>query len=217
MMKKYDYIVWDFNGPVLDDVQIGIESINVLLERRGLDVIKTREEYQSMFQFPIVEWYRSLGFDFDREDYAVVANEWVAEYVSRESRAALCEGARDLLERFDRMGKRQVIISASEKNMLKRQLSFLQVDQFFLEVVGKDDVYASGKTEAAKIWRSSNPGRIVFIGDTDHDLEVAAAIDADCILTASGHQSYDRLVALKNMVTQEVRVVRKLSDILDMI
>lgn len=216
-MKNYDIIVWDFNGTVLDDVQIGIESINCLLGRRGMRQIASREEYQSSFGFPIIEWYRSLGFDFEAEPYTVVANEWVAEYLSREDKASLCEGVVDLTELFKKEGKKQVIISASEENMLKRQLALLGVAEYFDEVVGKNDVYASGKVEIAKKWRAANSGAILFIGDTDHDLEVADAIEADCVLVSAGHQSYERLCALERRTANDLRVVRALGDVVSAI
>ena len=65
-MKNYDCIIWDFNGTIFNDVNIGIESINVLLKRRGLKEISDINEYRESFGFPIVEWYKHLGFDFER-------------------------------------------------------------------------------------------------------------------------------------------------------
>ena len=79
---KYDCIVWDFNGTIMDDVQIGIESVNVLLKKRGLKTLDSREEYQSKFGFPIVDYYARLGFDFDKEPYSDIAVEWVNEYTA---------------------------------------------------------------------------------------------------------------------------------------
>ena len=215
-MKKYDCIIWDFNGTIFDDVNIGIESINTLLRKRGLPELTTREEYQSNFGFPIIEWYKKLGFDFDKEDYDEVANEWVAEYLSREKNAPVTEGVIELLEHFKRNGMRQVIISASEITMLTRQLDFLGIGQYFDDVVGKNDVYASGKGEIAKIWRKLNPGEMVFIGDTDHDLETAEHINADCILVACGHQSYERLSSLIPKAQTNLTVVRSMKNIFDL-
>lgn len=214
-MKKYDCIIWDFNGTIFDDVNIGIESINTLLRARGLVELSTREEYQRNFGFPIIEWYKKLGFDFDKEDYDEVAREWVAEYLSREKNAPTTDGVIELLEHFSKSGIRQVIISASEITMLKRQLGFLGIEKYFDDVVGKDDVYASGKSEIALRWRSLNPGKMLFIGDTDHDLETAEHINADCILVACGHQSYERLSSLALKARTPLTVVRKMQDILD--
>ena len=44
-------VIWDFNGTLLDDVECGIKSINVLLSRRGLPTVKSQEQYRSLFRF----------------------------------------------------------------------------------------------------------------------------------------------------------------------
>ena len=35
-MKKYEYVIWDFNGTILDDVEASMSSVNKLLVERGL-------------------------------------------------------------------------------------------------------------------------------------------------------------------------------------
>ena len=35
---------------------------------------------------------------------------------------------------------------------------------------------------------------VLFIGDTEHDFEVAQAIGVDCLLLSHGHNCYSRLV-----------------------
>lgn len=215
-MKRYDCIIWDFNGTILDDVGIGIESINTLLKRRGYGEISSTEEYRESFGFPIIDWYKKLGFDFSAEDYDAVANEWLAEYLSREKNAPLCLGALEVMQFFCEKGVRQVIISASEQGMLKRQIKALGVEKYFDEIVGKNDIYASGKSGIAKEWRKNNPGEMLFIGDTDHDLETAEAIGADCVLVACGHQSFGRLASLAKSSETNVTVVERMSDVLSL-
>ena len=191
---KYSYILWDFNGTIFDDVGIGIESINVLLSRRDMPIIEDAEEYRSSFMFPIIEWYKKLGFDFEKESYSDVAVEWVKEYTSREHKATTVDGVIELLEYFQKQGVKQVIVSASETGMLRRLLGKLNVDRYFEEIVGLDNIHAAGKTSIALEWRKRHQHEtLLFIGDTDHDADVADAINADCMLVAKGHQSFDRL------------------------
>ena len=45
----------------------------------------------------------------------------------------------------------------------------------------------------------------VVVGDTEHDYEVARAMNADCILIANGHQSKTRLQAPGVPVLDDVR------------
>ncbi len=179
----------------MDDVKIGIDSVNVLLEKRGLKTLESREEYQKVFGFPIIDYYRRLGFDFEKEPYEEIAVEWVNEYTAREKTACTVDGVKELLEKFDGMGLKQIIISACEQEMLERNLKMLGVADFFDEICGIDNIYASSKVEIAREWKNRNPSeRVLFIGDTDHDLSAAKVMDADCILVAAGHQSYESLI-----------------------
>lgn len=211
---KYTCVIWDFNGTILDDVQIGMDSLNVLLERRGLPVIGSNEKYRSGFMFPIIDGYRKLGFDFEKESYDTVAEEWVREYVSREHTAGLVEGVETVLQYFQEQEIKQIIISASESCMLKRQLENLGVSEYFEEIVGLDNIHAAGKKDIAVSWREKHPNdKLLFIGDTDHDHQVATAINADCILVSAGHQSFERLEKL----VPKLAVLKTPAEIIDTI
>ena len=97
-LKKYDYIVWDFNGTLLDDVMTGIKSVNTLLAERGIATIPSVEYYRSVFRFPIIEYYRTLGFDFESEPYEVLAPKWVALYLENVKSAGLYPDVKETLE-----------------------------------------------------------------------------------------------------------------------
>ena len=78
-----DRVIWDFNGTILDDVDTGIEAVDVLLAKYGLPELKTRERYYEVFGFPIIDYYRRIGFDFEKTDYSILANEWVEIYLEK--------------------------------------------------------------------------------------------------------------------------------------
>ena len=65
-MAKYTHLMWDFNGTIFDDAQAGIDAVNKMLSERGLPIIESREKYKEIFDFPIEDYYKGLGFDFDR-------------------------------------------------------------------------------------------------------------------------------------------------------
>ena len=96
-MLSFTHCIWDFNGTILDDVDIGIESVNVLLARYGYQTIDSREEYYLIFGFPIEEYYRRACFDFAKTPYDMLAHEWVAEYRMRENSAPVRKGAMELI------------------------------------------------------------------------------------------------------------------------
>ena len=193
---KYTCVIWDFNGTIFDDMNAGIVSVNKMLAERGLDVIPTVEYYREIFDFPIKEYYRGLGFDFESEPYEVLAPIWVDLYNQHAENAGLCPSVAETMQALRDMGVKQVIISACEINMLEHYLCKLGVRGYLDEVVGLDNIHAGGKIERGLEWRARNPHEeAIMIGDTTHDAETAKALGADCVLYAQGHQSRKRLSA----------------------
>ncbi len=193
---KYDTILWDFNGTILDDAETGIRAVNVLLSARSLPLIRSKEHYQSLFCFPIVRYYEKLGFDFEKESYADLADEWVAEYKRNLPFARVNPGVTELMDLIAARGLTQSVLSASETGMLKEQLGALGLLDRFDEIVGADNVRAYGKTALAVDYMKRHPGcRPLLIGDTDHDADTAREAGFDCVLLPCGHQPKEVLLA----------------------
>ena len=192
---KYELVIWDFNGTIIDDVQTGIDAVNVLLGRRGLPLLTDRDTYRRAFRFPIVEYYKVLGFDFEKEPYETAAYEWVAEYERRIPDIPLVPGIEETLRGVRALGLRQMILSSSELAMMKGQLERYGLLSYFDDIRGLDNIFAGGKTEMAKAWSRGKKLSAVFVGDTTHDFETAQAISCDCVLFAGGHGRREALEA----------------------
>ena len=194
---KYTHIIWDFNGTVLNDMQAGLDSTNQMLAARGLPVLESLDHYRRVFGFPVKEYYRRLGFDFEREDYhTVLAPMWVELYCKNSASAPLFEGVAPLTAALRRAGCHQSILSASQREMLIDQLRERGALDWFDEIWGLESIHAYGKEGLAQSWREAHPdARAVLLGDTTHDFEVATLLGADCILIAAGHHDRERLCA----------------------
>jgi len=205
---KYTHIIWDFNGTILNDIQTGIDAVNVLLKRYGKPQIESTDRYREAFGFPVIDYYDSLGLE--RENFSRYAPEWVTEYNLREPNAPIFEGITETLEYFRLKGIPQYLLSATESDMLSRQVARLGIGEYFTELLGQNTIEAHGKTDVAKHWAERvKPQKALFIGDTVHDFEVAQAIDADCILLAWGHQDRKRLAATGCRVFETILDVQK--------
>ena len=192
---KYTHLFWDFNGTIFSDMQAGIDAVNRMLGDRGLPIIADMEAYREIFDFPIKEYYRKLGFDFDKEPYEVLAPIWVELYLENCCSAGIVDGVDTVVKAVAKTETKQVILSACEKDMLCDQLAELGVIEYFDEIIGLDDIHAAGKLHLAREWRDKNPeAKILFVGDTTHDAETAEVLGADCLLFTGGHQSKERLL-----------------------
>lgn len=187
---KYTHLFWDFNGTVFADMRAGLDSTNDMLSERGLPLIDGLDEYRELFDFPIKDYYERIGFDFSVEPYEVLAPLWVDIYNERSKSSTLVDGVLETIARAREAGLTQVLFSATEREMLLRQLSELGVSDRFDEVIGLDNIHAESKLHLAKKWRESHPeARILYVGDTIHDAENARILGADCLLFTGGHQS----------------------------
>ena len=205
---KYTHLMWDFNGTIFDDAEAGIKSVNKMLCERGLAPIPSKERYQEIFDFPIEDYYRSLGFDFDKEPYEVLAPIWVDLYNMNAESAGVCEGVKETMEEVKALGIEQSVLSACEFGMLTRYLKKLGVDGYLTEVMGLDNIHARSKLALAHEWIKNNPGaRVLMIGDTTHDFETAEALGADCVLYAGGHQSRAKLEKCGCPVIDHIREI----------
>ena len=205
-------VLWDWNGTLIADVPHVVNVNNVVFDAYGYKNT-TAEEYRSLFRFPVRDYY--LAYGVTAEDFPLIAREWNRIYVEGFDQVPLAPHVPETLRRFRAAGFRQVILSASQVDQLRAQVSrFRELDGMFDEVLGIGDVYASSKVQIAKdyLTRSGvSPEDAVFIGDTSHDAEVAQAIGVRCFLISGGHQNDD--VLAKTGAT----VLAKLSDAFDIL
>jgi phosphoglycolate phosphatase len=202
-------ILWDWNGTLLDDVDSCLAAINVLLGRRGMPSID-KDAYRRIFTFPVIDYYKKLGFNFDSEDFDVVAREYMAEYWASSQQAQLFPKASAVLDNLGAKGYTQSILSAMRQSDLLDQITANKVLSYFQDVVGLQDIYAKSKLDNALNYIKKckiNRDDVCIIGDTYHDYEVAKSIGCKCILVSNGHQELDRNLMPDAMILSDIEEV----------
>lgn len=192
---RYAHVVWDWNGTLLDDVDLARRVVDAMLLRRGLPGLD-RTRYYEIFDFPITSYYERAGFDFGRDPFAALADEFHSRYGARWRGCALRRGAEAALSALGARGVGQSVLSASQQGKLDEQVDHFGLRAYFQVVAGIDDHHAGGKeAQGLALVRelACEPGRILLVGDTVHDYEVALEMGADCVLIADGHQPRARL------------------------
>ncbi|RTZ96990.1 MAG: HAD family hydrolase [Candidatus Neomarinimicrobiota bacterium] len=194
-MIALKHIIWDWNGTMLDDRWLTIAAMNIVLARRNMAEL-TEDLYLQLFTFPVIEYYQRLGFDFDKEPFSVSGSEFINEYNARAFEPQLHDGIIDLIAELNENGVSHSILSASSQKILNKLAKHHNINHYFIAVLGQDNHYAYGKIETGKMWINKlgiAPKNTLFIGDTEHDLEVANAIGSHCALLSWGHSSTERL------------------------
>lgn len=198
MAETEDYIIWDWNGTLLNDVKAAVNALNRMLAARGVPPT-TLEYYRAHFGFPVRPFYAELGVDLEHEDWDLICTDF-HRFIAEEPDQSLRPDAAATLERASSLGFRQCILSALREDKLLRSVADFGIARYFDAVFGVDNLDGATKLSRAHELRafiaSRSPSyRCFFIGDTLHDAEVAAALGFQCILVDGGHQTSERLSA----------------------
>ncbi len=209
-MSRYKYIIWDWNGTLLDDLDICINVMNEMLNKRSLPLLDS-DRYKEIIEFPIVNYYRKLGFDFSVESFEVLAIEYISKYQKDSLHANLNKDAIEILKCIQAGGIEQVILSASQIDNLVEQVNHFKIDSYFKSLIGLENCHAVSKISAGKSWLQKmdvNNKEVLLIGDTSHDFQTAKELGCDCLLIAIGHECKNKLIAHGVPVIDDLQTVK---------
>lgn len=188
-MSKYIFL--DFNGTIIDDVDLCLDLLNDILRNQNKRLV-TKEQYKDIFTFPVKKYYELAGVDFSIESFESLADKFIAAYQPLSLKCGLYPNSVEAFQKLKEKGYHLVILSASEKNNLLEQCESFGIVPYFDAILGIDNIHAASKVGIALQFMEENHIKgedILFVGDTLHDLEVSKAMGAECMLVSCGHQS----------------------------
>jgi len=189
MMIKH--VFFDFNGTIIDDLNLCYDLLNEFLQEQGKEKISL-ERYKDIFRFPIKEYYKLAGIDFNIESYESLSIKFIKKYQPASLNCGLYDAVIPTLEKLNELGIKCYIISASEKNNLIEQCQSYDIVKYFVDILGIENIHAKSKVDIAVNYineKNINKDEVLFIGDTLHDVEVAKAMGVKPLLVSCGHQS----------------------------
>lgn len=190
-MDGEKYILWDWNGTILDDLDYNYNIINRLLTGRNLQTISI-EKYRAVFCFPIKEFYKKVGFHCESNEYYRLVADYQQAYETNIVKIKLTKGIYDTIKTVNLLGIKQIIFSSCNKLTIQHQLPLYDNLALYIdEIVAQDNDFAVGKESLALNWGDKNKINwedVMIIGDTNYDQEVADNLGCECVLISSGHQ-----------------------------
>ena len=90
-------VIWDWNGTIVDDAQLFVDIMNSFLKEQRLPLINVAV-YRESFEFPIINYYRRLGFDFKKESFESLGSRFIDIYQQKCFNAPLFPGVFDIIK-----------------------------------------------------------------------------------------------------------------------
>lgn len=203
-MKKY--VIFDFNGTILNDVELCLVLLNEFLIEQNKPIVSI-DKYKEIFNFPIRDYYIAAGLDLEIQSFEELANIYNEKYMNRSKNCLLYEEALDVFEALKENGIHMIVLSATEQNNLEKQLKYYGIYDYFESILGSNNYKGEGKIQRGLDYIKNNSidkNDIILIGDSIHDHEVAQSLGCDCILYSKGHMSKSRLETTKRDVVDSL-------------
>lgn len=194
------YLIWDWNGTLLDDVHLNVYVLNQLRRQEGLPALSVTR-YRHAFGFPIRDFYERIGFDFNKTPYETLAERYWALYHEMFHLCPLNKGA---VETVAALNCKHIILSASPQSALQAQVArFPELFKHINRILGTDNTLGASKTALAERLRDEHlcePHEMAVVGDTDHDAATAAILGCPFIPFAGGHQHNHGITELDDLL-----------------
>ena len=162
-------ILFDFDGVIVDSLELYETSFNRCLKELGIPPLKGRQDFLSIFEENFYEGIRSKGIDVDAFMKISRAIAPSLPYEQVKPVAGLLPVIEELAQRH-----RLVIVSSNSTPVIRRMLSLHGLDAHFLNVLGLE--FTLGKIEKirhAMVRYETGPDHTYYVGDTAGDIREA--------------------------------------------
>ncbi|GAA4570266.1 HAD-IA family hydrolase [Micromonospora coerulea] len=211
MTPARHHLVWDWNGTLLDDLDLVVRATNVAFASAGGPAI-TADEHRVRFRRPVADYYAEmLGRAMDDEAYGRLDRIFHDAY-----RAGLtsCALAADATAAIAAWPGSQSLLSMWFHDELVPTVHTYGLTPHFTRVDGLRSAVGGGSKAE---WLAKHlaelglaGGEVVLIGDSLDDADAAISVGARCVLytggisdparlRASGHPTADTLTSAVNL------------------
>jgi phosphoglycolate phosphatase len=190
--RKYDFIVFDWDGTLMDSTTTIIKCIQAAAQDLGLPV-PTDKNASYVIGLGMNDAMKAAMPDVEPQLYPKVIERYRQHYFNQDDDLVLFDGVREMLEDLSQQGYFLAVATGKSRVGLNRALSVSKLLTVFDATRCADETFS--KPHPAMLVEltrelGQDMHRTVMIGDTTHDLLMAGNAGADAIAVNYGaHES----------------------------
>lgn len=203
MSKRYDLIVFDWDGTVMDSTAVISGSIQAACRDLELNV-PSDEDARHVIGLGLAQALRYAVPDAPEEMYAPLTERYRHHFLSRDGETPLFEGARETIEALREDGYWLAVATGKSCVGLERALQSTEMKPLFHATRTSEQTLS--KPNPAMLFElmdelGVSEERTLMIGDTSHDILMAKNAGVDAIAVGHGAHPVEQLLELEPLAS----------------
>jgi len=191
------HVIWDWNGTLVDDLGVVVESVNASLQQLDAGPIGAAE-YRTHYTRPVRVFYdRLLNRPITDVEWEVIDRAFHRAYDAALADIELAPGARGVIAGLYGAGHTQSILSMWWAQSLRPEVGRHHLDGFMIRVDGNRGLSGDTKEQLLRdhLQRLDlvDPDSAAMVGDSVDDARAAAAVGIRCVLYNGGSHHREQL------------------------
>ena len=197
---RYNTVIFDFDGTLLNTLTDLANAVNYAIGKHGYPTHPEKKIERMIGNGVNMLVARALPRGFDTPDYEAVMDDFRAHYSAHCSdNTAPYGGIYELLHTLRERGVKMAIATnkfqlAAEE--LRKQFFDGEIGLIVGDYPGRARKPAPDSLLIAMETLGAKPEETVYVGDTEVDMQTAAAAGVDCICVSWGYRTHEELITL---------------------
>jgi phosphoglycolate phosphatase len=201
--RRFDLVVFDWDGTLADSTTVIAESLQRACEDLGCSV-PGDVEARYVIGLGLSDALAHIAPDLDVDRHPELSARYRDHFLRREPHIPLFDGARELLEALHGTGHRLAVATGKTRKGLDRALEFHRIEHLFDATrcadEGRPKPHPDMLAHLLDVLRVPAE-RTLMVGDTTHDLTMAAAAGVPAVAMTHGAHDEDRLAGVPTLAT----------------
>lgn len=195
---RYQMIVWDWDGTLMDSTPTIVDCIQKACADLGFP-IPSDELASHVIGLGLADALRIAIPAISPERHPAMVERFRYYYLAKDHELTLFKGARELLSTLKDRGHFLAVATGKPREGLNRSLKFHQLEDMFTDTRTADET--KSKPHPQMLFELSDAlmvplDKILMIGDTSHDLNMALNAGVDAVAVTYGAHSANSLRTL---------------------
>jgi len=185
---NYDLVIFDWDGTLMDSTTVIAASLQAACGDIGL-AVPTDRDARFVIGLGLGDTLKHVAPGLDTDGQRRLTERYRHHFLAREHEAPLYPGVREMLSDLHGNGRRLAVATGKARRGLERALDATGLRPWFEATRCADEGFAKPHPDMLLMLMDITgvePRRALMVGDTTHDLELAANAGVDAVAVSYG-------------------------------